>query len=852
MLPTSEYHDPIQPEPDPHLSRHPEHPTANPFPYPENQQPSAVPLAATVRPIPPFTDHSTPLLDENSHHVPPVLPQSTAPEPIDVDTIDPSENAANHGNRYDHPESITSPAGMSSIPTHALTPHVDGENPDHVTACSPTKKPVCYTIAPTPEEYASRSAKGRGKKPMRSNEARLKDEIRGLSPDFQALIMNDHKDYTDEARKYPLFAIMVNPTYTEKVNSEVCLSYYVEVQTNMMKRQIRFSTNQLTEVQEKHAEYHAKDKFVREFSSDKATAKMLHHQELYKQCEIRYIEIDVDPMDETPDEETQQLLAEKSKLEKAGESHKFEYERQNKSLIEYDNAKSWLQANPINEGEIQEKRQQLKSLLDEYKIFAGSTIQFRQAESGYLVFDHGEFGIGYKELLPIVGDTFTKEELENYRGSYPVNYQLDVKRYFDNIPLCMTPPPQSLDDLYEDDSDDFERTAETWLALESCAIMRITSVGDTSPIQGRAIFTTNCGEIRKKKHIEAHFEESKVNYEIIREEPVDIHQSWSKTVSRKTLLKVYINFSFEGKAPKSWITDGARTTNLKIIRQTTTVCHYCRQPGHHIRDCLKYCDNCKQKHYSRNSCKFASCYACGMKHCGEWCEKASKKTKKAIEERAKARPHYARKRTAASVPIQQTNPEAPLVDTPSAQPIFGSTQAQPILGAIQESAVNDANGVHRKRKTRNQNVKAWKARQTTTTKPVPDADGWTVVPGRATPPVEKRQASPPRMENPFGVLSEDEADPTDDVAEKVEELQRPDWTMPVGSASYASFSSTVTQTSSGPSAPWRPVSQTSILPGQKPVLHDEDDDLYQLASQSSSVHVPPGDRAIPVDSEARL
>ncbi|CAN3372257.1 hypothetical protein DIURU_004208 [Diutina rugosa] len=108
------------------------------------------------------------------------------------------------------------------------------------------------------------------------------------------------------------------------------------------------------------------------------------------------------------------------------------------------------------------------------------------------------------------------------------------------------------------------------------------------------------------------------------------------------------------------------------------------------------------------------------------------------------------------------------------------------------------------------------------------------------------------MENPFGALSEDEADPTDDVAEKVEELQRPDWTMPVGSASYASFSPSMTQTSSGPSAQWRSVSQTSILPGQKPVLHDEDDDLYQLASQSSSVHAPPGDRAIPIDSEARL
>lgn len=565
-----------------------------------------------------------------------VLPQLTAPEPIDVDGIDPSENAANHGNRYDHPESITSPAGMSSIPTHTLTPHVDGENSDHVTASSSTKKPVCYTIAPTPEEYASLSAKGRGKKPMRSNEARLKDVIRDLSPSFQAQIIKDHKDYSDEAQKYPFFKVEVNPTYTKDpntINSEVCLSYYVEVQTNMMKRQIRFATNQLTEVQEKHAEYHAKDKFVREFSSDKATAKMVHHQALYEQCEIRYNEIDIDPMDETSDEETQQLLDERLKLEKAGESHKFEYERHHKSIIEYDNAKAWLQANPIDEGETQEKRQQLKSLLDDYKIFAGSTIKFLDGDFGYLVFDQGEFGIRYKELLPIVGDTFTKEELENYRGSYPLNYQLDVKRYFDEIPLCMTPPPQSLDDLYEDDNDDFESEAEAWYAHENCAIMRITSVGDTSPIQGRAVFTTNCGAVRKGKHIETHFEDSKVKYEIIREEAVEIRQPWSKSVPVKTVLKIYINFSFEGKAPKLVITDGQRTTHLKIIRQTTTVCHYCRQPGHHIRDCLKYCDNCKQKHYSRNPCKFASCYACGMKHCGEWCERASKKTKKAIEER---------------------------------------------------------------------------------------------------------------------------------------------------------------------------------------------------------------------------
>ena len=69
MLPASEYHDPIHPEPDPHLSRRPEHPIANLLPYFENPQPSAVPLAATVRPVPHFTDHSTPLLGENSHHV---------------------------------------------------------------------------------------------------------------------------------------------------------------------------------------------------------------------------------------------------------------------------------------------------------------------------------------------------------------------------------------------------------------------------------------------------------------------------------------------------------------------------------------------------------------------------------------------------------------------------------------------------------------------------------------------------------------------------------------------------------------------------------------------------------------
>lgn len=182
------------------------------------------------------------------------------------------------------------------------------------------------------------------------------------------------------------------------------------------------------------------------------------------------------------------------------------------------------------------------------------------------------------------------------------------------------------------------------------------------------------------------------------------------------------------------------------------------------------------------------------------------------------------------------------------------------MGAIQESAVNDANDVHRKRKTRNQNVNAWKARQSATTKPVPDADGWTVVPGRASPPVEKRQASPSRMENPFGALSENEANTNEtaedvvekDDAEDVEESQRLDWNMPVDSSRNAAFSPSMTQTTSMPLAQERSATQTLILPGQQPILYDDDGDVYQPASKSGSAEAPYVEHGAHVDSVARL
>ena len=592
--------DPVLLDPDPDKSPHHSNSDATPNSPPAREGPSMGPSATVLLSSPATPRQQSRPLGEISGHV-----TETSSSQLTTDNTD-TDMEFTTGNPTGSP--VTSYSSAATNPSANVTlPHVASANQGRIYSTT-----ACQKLN-TKKDFASRGG-------FRISEKYLEIVTSGLDQDTKDVINERILNFFAEREDYPEFVFEITPDCSKPFDYDtgyksfrfrLILSIFVSIRKLLSEEaSLKAEINHVI----------AETTRFNDFDLESTTATVALWDQKLSEIIAWLDEYENDHIDETIDRNSDPEWVDK---EKASADVEKRLLAEKKLLTDFQTLQNLQKHSPQREQKLLNVQYQLSQKLEDFKVFTGTVLELSGALNGFLAYDDKAFERMYKTYLkPALVDTLTKEELEEYSSSYPQNYERDIRILLKNEPIhVLTFEEEDFDRIITKDNDAIEKAIADWYESEKSATLKLNHYEENPhPILSVALFRTHCKDLPLNQ-VRFHFDDPSIPR---------IHKlTPARYFPNSSELYMIVAFSYKGKAPKRFNRTSKYTNDaqLIVIAQTESVCQYCRTPGHDIKDCLKRCRHCKQKHYSRDPCSTVVCHSCNIKHLGHKCSKSWKKAK---------------------------------------------------------------------------------------------------------------------------------------------------------------------------------------------------------------------------------